>query len=201
LHSPSSDLFIASDFDDTLVSRNTAKLFIEHYLLSKDPLLDRMSMGFALATRRLRGIHMASYYQLITRIPAAERRGLLRCAHINPVWLARIQELRFAHRANTVHVTLISRNCVDIISQWVMLNEAVLKRHHVVIDGIIANKPLDDGKDEYVRELADLHHFRHAGNGQLHLLGKAQFASRYPAYLGDKGEEALRDKVEEFIRV
>ena len=146
-------------------------------------------------------MNMAVYYTLLRSIPSEERTKLLAKMTMNSFWLRGIQDLRFKHRAYTIRLTIVSRNCVDIIAQWVRLNEAELARRHIVVERIVANKPLDDEKNEFVIGSADLHHFRHAGNGQLHMEGKARFVSRYEVYLGDASEEVLRNEVDDFVRV
>jgi hypothetical protein len=198
-----SGIAIASDFDNTIIFENSAKRLILFYLLHthKTCFSARVAKVASIATRRLRRIHLRSYYDVVRAIPPGERRLLLGQLQLNPLWLQEVQVLRFRHRACDVHLTIISRNCVDVVSEWLALHHDELARRHIFVDGVIANKPLDDTKNEFVLELGDLHHFRHAGSGQLHLEGKARFASQYQVYLGDAAEEVLRDRVKEFIQV
>jgi hypothetical protein len=197
-----SSIAIASDFDNTMLNENTAKRLILYFLLhGEEGLWSRMKMVCSLTTRKLRHVNMRVYYALLRKIPVAERDHLLAQMTLNPWWLQSIQDLRFRRRAREIHLTIVSRNCVDIVAAWVRINEAALLQKHIVVEQIIANKPLDDTKNEFVVESGDLHHFHHAGNGQLHLEGKTRFVSKYEIYLGDAAEEVMREKVEEFVRV
>jgi hypothetical protein len=154
-----------------------------------------------LATHTLRRKHIDVFYEILREIPPVQRQGLLSQIHVSPSWMRAVQDLRFSHKVRTVEVTLLSRNCADVVREWVQQHRAELAAAHIHVATVIANKPLNDAQDEFVREYDEFRHIDRAGFGQLHLAGKLQFLNKQTVYLGDAEEESLRGLVGEFVRV
>jgi hypothetical protein len=186
-----------------MVRENTAQLLIQWFIVhgAKGNIFSRCWYALPLATRRLRRTHMGRFYEIIRQVPLQERRKILLSVVLNPTWLAAVKKLCAEAKAKRVEVTLISRNCADVVKEWVRLHHDELQAAHVNVVTLIANKPLDDTRDEFVREYDGFRQVDHAGFGQLHMQDKLKFVNDKTVYLGDAEEELVRGVVKRFVRV
>ena len=201
--STSKTLYITSDFDNTLVIQNTALLLIGHYLFHGEHELfyKRIRRVVRLIGRNRRQQHLEEYYSMLQRIPKRTRDDVIRRATINPRWLRTVHDLRLEHASRDVRVTLLSRNSVDIVKSWLHAHAKDLAKNHIVIETIIANKPLFVRRNEYVRETGMFTHVDILGFGLMDGRGKKKFLDKHSTYIGDAEEESLRGVVKEFRMV
>jgi hypothetical protein len=197
---PSSRIAVTTDFDNTIITSNAAVVLSAHYLLhGNGNFLSRLRKVMVLCTRRLRRTHMNIYYEVLHSMTEEERARVLARIPVSTAWLDVIKDLRFEYEAREVDLTILSRNCLDVIKEWVHVHKDALEKHHIHVVTIIANRPLCDVKYEYVKE--QYHHIDRAGYGLLHMDGKKRFVDDKTVYVGDSGEEVLRGYVGEFVRV
>jgi hypothetical protein len=192
-------LHVASDFDNTMIAENSAVLLIKHYLFhGPGPIHTRFARAVPILLPKPRQKRLNQYYVIMRRVPRNVRLRILAAQRINPRWLDAIKQLRMESKAR-VQLTIISRNCLDIIQEWVWMNREELERAGVTVQAIIANHALDDKKAEYVR--SDFHHIDRVGLGLMAEEDKAKFLGRHSVYIGDSEEELLRSHVGRFVRV
>jgi hypothetical protein len=187
-----------------MVGVNTAVLLVRSYLATNphhEPLHRRVARAFAAATSPLRATEFEQYYAILRRIPLAMRHRLLRDVQPSGRWLRAVKELRLRHRARVAHVTILTRNCIDVVHDWVMQNADALRNEGIRIDAIIANGPVRDEMPALVRERADLKHVDYVGFGRMREAQKRNFVDRRTIYIGDAHERELRPLVKSFFQV
>lgn len=198
------ELHIYSDFDNTLVPMNTAAVLLRHYLFSNphnEPLHRRLSRAGGVVSSYARTKALSGYYACLRRIPARERQHVLATIPVSRRWLQVVKDLRLKHRSKTVHVTIVSRNCVDVVHDWLMQNRDELRKQHISVVGIVANGPLHDTDISFVRERSGVRHLDYVGLGQMELERKRAFLPTNAIYLGDQHEGSLAPFVKEYIRL
>jgi hypothetical protein len=191
---------LCSDFDNTIVKENTAAKLVLFYLWhgQHEPFLHRARRVLPLMTSGQRRKHFDNFYEVLKRVSLKNRQRILAAIPINVDWLEAVRMLRLKHKCRDVELTIVSRNCVDVLKEWLLMNQEIMQQHHIRVHLIIANKPALDRKDEFVQ--GNFHHIDHAGLGVLLEEGKQQFV-KHSIYIGDYEEELLRPFVREFVRV
>ncbi len=198
------EIEVFSDFDNTMVRESTAALMVRRYLLTNphhEPLRRRLRRAWLLAVPSLRQEHLAEYYECLRRISPAARREILREVHVDPRWLRAAREIRMRHRSKTLKLTIVTRNCIDVVHEWAMQNRGLLAKESIVIEAIVANGPLRDEDISSVRERGSLIHVRYEGFGQMLCEGKRAYLDQRAIYIGDRDDELLRPLVKEYVRL
>jgi hypothetical protein len=200
LPSPS-EVRVATDFDNTITPRNMGEVLVVHYLFSsgKDPFVQRARRVLGLAKRSLYGQYLIPYTQILRRIPREDWRRVLAAEPINPAWRRAVRRIRKRTGAQRIHLTVVSRNTSDVILAWIAVHERELAALGVVLNEVIANKPMDETRDIHVRVRDGV--LRRAGDGRLKQEGKRRYVSNIPFYIGDSGERVFEPYVKEFIPV
>ncbi|MDD9953111.1 MAG: hypothetical protein OXR66_02140 [Candidatus Woesearchaeota archaeon] len=197
-------LHIFSDFDETMIPVSAGGKLVQRYFFRdphNEPFYRRAWHVMKLVTPALRRKYFEEYYKCLRRIPKDVRHNILASIPLNTRWLEAVKEVRMEYGAKTIGLTIISRNCVDVIHDWIMQNRDLLREHNITIDGIIANRSVDDPNVAFVKERGDLKHVDYIGFGQLLEKQKKLFLDKHSIYIGDHDDEVLKDVVHEFIRV
>jgi hypothetical protein len=182
-----------------MIRANAATRIVWWYLChGKEPLLTRVARCWHMLTRWQRRKHLDVLYKTYHDVPADKRAGVLAGLAPSPVWLGVVQKLR--HDGAQVHVTVITRNSVDIVKEWLLLHGEALRAQNISVVRLIGNPPIDANLFDFVSATAT-GKVKRAGSGWLHLSGKKRFLRKSKIYIGDVYEEPLRGFVHEFVRV
>ena len=95
----------------------------------------------------------------------------------------------------------MSRNCIDVVHDWVMQNREFLREQKIEIEAIIANRSLRDENVVFVRERSDLKHIDYLGLGQMMEKEKRAVLSKNSIFIGDADDEQLRPFIKQFVRI
>lgn len=195
---------IVSDFDNTMVREHTQAALVWHYFLRNphhEPLHRRLSRLCKLMTKWQWTRNLDTYYEILRRIPKRERQTVLSRVHVRGRWLRAVKDLRMRYKCKTASLTILTRNSIDVVHDWVMQNRNVLRDHNIVVRAIIANSPIADADISLVRQRADLTHIDYVGFGRMLQKEKRQFLDKDAIFIGDADDVQLQPFVKEFVRV
>ncbi len=180
-----------------MIPVSSGTTIILYYLKHGKNLLPvRLWHAFLLRSGQQRREHFSLYRTVIAAIPQKKRRKALKGIPLGQEWLTNYKQLQ--EKYGVKEVTILSRNCLDVIKDWVYVHQHELKKQGVKIAAILANSPADSGVVASVQEKNGK--LKYLAVGQLRSEQKKKFLNKKMIYMGDAEDTHLKPLVKEFVQ-